>query len=59
MLVCAGVCAPFNTPRLSFLTGRPGNCCQPTMLAHSAFLFDCSISNSVSSHTHSYCKKIT
>ena len=56
--ICGG-CAPFNTPRLSFPTGRFGNCCQLTVLAHSASEFGCSIFDSVSSRAHSCCKKNT
>ena len=55
--MCGG-CAPFNTPQLNFPTGQPSNCCQPSVLAHSAFMFDCSISDSVSSRAHSYCRKV-
>ena len=54
--MCGG-CAPFNTPRLSFPTGRSGNYCQPTVLAHFAYVFGCSISDNVSSRAHSCCKK--
>ena len=46
--ICGG-CAPFNTLRLSFPTGWSDNYCQPTVLAHFASVFGCSISDSVSS----------
>ena len=53
-----GVCS-LQQPRFSFPTGRPSNYCQPTVLAHSASVFDCSIFDSVSSRAHSYCRKNT
>ena len=56
--MCGG-CAPFNTPRLSFPTGRSDNYCQPSVLAHFSSVFGCSISDSVSSCAHSCCKKNT